>query len=98
YLSVCGALAFLLSGCAHVNHRASATVPISLTSNIGREYSKVADLSDSRKKVFFLWFLIPASTFNGGDIVKDDLEQSDGVVNLSINTSYDPLDWLVSLF
>jgi hypothetical protein len=101
-LTIFGALVLsgnLFTGCAHVNHHVDGgNVPVSMTSHVGRDYDIVTDFHDSRKKVFFLWNLIPASTFNGGEIAEYHLAQNDGIANLSINTSYDVLDWLVTLF
>jgi hypothetical protein len=98
YLLFASGLTLLTAGCAHVNHKSTgSTVPISMSSLAGRDYDKVASFDDSQKKVFFLWHLIPASSFNGVEMAEQHLQQSDGIVNLAINTSYDPLDWLVSL-
>lgn len=86
------------TGCYHVNHKMEgSTVPMSVSAHLGREYEKVSDFDVSEKKGYLFWGLIPLSDLNGAELATEQLNQSDGIANLSINTSFDLLDWLIGL-
>ncbi|MCL5271668.1 MAG: hypothetical protein M1457_14185 [bacterium] len=97
-MAALAACVLLAAGCGRIQHRTTgAAKPISYSTLLARPYTVIRHFEDSRRQVYLLFLNIPVHNANGVEIAESNLGEADGIVNLTLETHSDPLDWLVSL-